>query len=168
MVEKIADRAASQGEARPDEISIEIAGRLLEISAERVRQLIKEGYIQKTRHGFTTTVSAVRGYIKFLKESASNKTTNASLSRAQDARAREIERRMAREERELISQEEALLAMSQVAAAVSKEFSGLGARITRDMQLRRQIEDEAHAAQARIADAVGKLQGALKSGSIAD
>lgn len=164
MAEKIADKIAGQGEARPDEITIDMAGRLLEISAERVRQLIKEGYIQKTRHGFTTTVSAVRGYIKFLKEVASNKTATASASRAQEARAKEIERRMAREDRELISQEEAMLAMSQVAAVVSKELSGFGARVTRDMDLRRKIEDEAHGAQARIADEVGKLQGALKSG----
>lgn len=168
MAEKIAEKSAGQVEARPDEITIEMAGRLLELSAERVRQLIKEGYIQKTRHGFTTTVSAVRGYIRFLKETASNKSASASLSRAQEARAKEIERRMAREEREIISQEEALLAMSQVAAAVSKELSGFGARVTRDMALRRQIEDEAYGTQTRIADAVGKLQGALKSGGIAD
>ncbi|MEY4952826.1 MAG: hypothetical protein RL299_1250 [Pseudomonadota bacterium] len=160
----MADKVAEPPKTRADEIPIEVAGRLLMISAERVRQLIKSGHIEKTRHGFTTIPSAVQGYIKFLKESASDRTTNAALSRAQDARAREVELRIKREERELIPLEEALLAMSMLCGLVSQQLTGLPARITRDMGLRRQIETETHAAQEAIATALDKLSGFVREG----
>ena len=149
---------------RSDEISMEVAGRLIMVSAERVRQLIKGGYIERSRPGYTTIPSVVQGYIKFLKEAASEKTQNASASRVQDARAKEIERRLAREERDLIPQEEASLAMSMLAGKVAQELAGMGARITRDMALRRQIEADVHGAQTRIAAALEKLSGFVAAG----
>lgn len=155
---------ASDPKARVDEITIEVAARLLMVSAERVRQLIKSGHIEKTRHGFTTIPSAVQGYIKFLKESASERTTNAALSRAQDARAREVELRIKREERELIPLDEAMLAMSLLCGLVSQQLNGLPVRVTRDMVLRRQIEIETHAAQEAIATALDKLSGFVREG----
>lgn len=151
-------------QARQGEITIEQAGRLLELSAERVRQLIKAGYIEKTRHNHTTLVSTVRGYIRFLKEAASEKTQNAAENRVRDARAREIELRLAKDTRELIQQEEAIHAMSRLATFVAHEFQGLPARITRDMSLRKQIEAELHGSQENIAAALGKLSGFVQNG----
>lgn len=160
----MAEKNAEPPKTRADEITIEVAGRLLMVTAERVRQLIKSGHIEKTRHGYTTIPSAVQGYIKFLKESASDRTTNAALTRAQEARAREVELRIKREERDLIAQDEALLAMSMLCGIVSQQLSGLPARITRDMELRRQIETETHAAQEAIATALDKLSGFVREG----
>lgn len=151
-------------DASGDLITLEVAGRLLMIGPERIRQLNKSGYIPLPKRGFTTIVGAVQGYIKFLKESASDRTTNAALTRAQDARAREVELRIKREERELIAQDEALLAMSMLCGIVSQQLSGLPARITRDMELRRQIETETHAAQEAIATALDKLSGFVRAG----
>lgn len=108
--------------------------------------------------------NVVAGYARFLKESASDRTTNAALTRAQDARAREVELRIKREERELIAQDEALLAMSMLCGIISQQLSGLPARITRDMELRRQIETETHAAQEAIATALDKLSGFVRAG----
>jgi len=153
-----------EGPAQTGEITTEQAGRLLELTAERVRQLIKSGHIEKTRHGHTTLVSAVRGYIRFLKEAASERTQNASENRVRDARAREIELRLARDTRDLIPQEEALLAMTMLTTFVAQQFQGLPARITRDMALRRTIEAELHGAQETIAAALGKLSGFVQDG----
>lgn len=160
----MAEKPASEKPARADEISTEVAGRLLMITAERVRQLMKSGHIEKTRHGFTTIPSAVQGYIRFLKESASDRTTNAALTRAQDARAREVELRIKREERDLIQLDEAMLAMSMLCGIVSQQLTGLPARITRDKDLRRTIETEVHAAQEAIATAFDKLSGFVREG----
>lgn len=160
MVEKMPEAKKT----RADEISFEVAGRLIMVGPERVRQLIKAGFIERTRPGYTTIPSAVQGYIKFLKEAASEKTANASVSRVQDARAKEIERRLAREERDLIQLDEATLALSMLAGAVAQELAGLGARITRDMALRQKIEAEVHGAQTRIAKALEKLSGFVASG----
>ena len=154
----------SEKKQRVDEISLEVAGRLLMISAERVRQLVKSGFIDRHRPGYTTIPSAVQGYIKFLKEAASEKTQNASASRVQDARAREVELRIAREQRDLIPQDEALLAMSLLCGKVSEEFAGLPARITRDVAVRKTVEAEIHGAQTRIATALEKLSGFARAG----
>jgi hypothetical protein len=147
-----------------DLITLEVAGRLLMISPERIRQLNKAGYIAIPKRGFTTIVSAVQGYVKFLKDSASEKTQNASENRVRDARAREIELRLARDTRDLIPQEEALLAMTMLTTFVAQQFQGLPARITRDMALRRTIEAELHGAQETIAAALGKLSGFVQDG----
>ncbi len=157
-------KMAGEPKARADEITIEVAGRLLMVTPERVRQLIKSGHIEKTRHGFTTIPSAVQGYIRFLKESASERTTNAAMTRAQEARAKEVELRIKREERELIQIDEAMLAMSMLCGIVSQQMTGLPARITRDKELRRQIETEVHAAQEAIAAALDKLSGFVREG----
>lgn len=151
-------------EQKQGEITIEQAGRLLDLTAERIRQLIKEGYIEKTRYGHTTLVSAVRGYIRFLKEKASDRTQNAAENRVRDARAREIEMRLAREERELIPQDEAQQAMMMLSTFVAQQFQGLPAQITRDMALRKQIEKNLDQAQENISAALGKLSGFVQDG----
>lgn len=149
---------------RADEISIELAARLLMIGAERVRQLIKAGFIARTKPGFTTIPSAVQGYIKFLKESAQENTQTASASKAQEARAREINMRVDREERNLISQEEAQLALSMACGMFVEEMGGLAARCTRDLATRRIIETEVHGAKTRLSKAFEKLSGFVRGG----
>lgn len=142
-----------------DLITIDVAARLLMISAERVRQLSKMGYIVIPKRGFTTIVSAVQGYIRFLKDEDRKNTKSAAASRAVDARAAEIELRIAEKRRELIPREEAEQALDLVVGEVNKQFTGLPARITRDVRLRREIE-------ARLNEAKGKIAEALASGLV--
>lgn len=149
---------------RADEITLEVAGRLLMVTAERVRQLIKAGYIERTRPGYTTIPSAVQGYIRFLKDEDRKNTKTAADSRVRDARAKEIELRVAREERELIPLDEATLAMDLLVGVVNKELDGAPARITRDMALRRVIEADLHGAKTRIADALAESKGYARTG----
>lgn len=159
-------RAPGMGSAekRADEITLEVAGRLLMISAERVRQLIKMGYIERTRRGYTTIPSAVQGYIRFLKESAAENTKSAAANRAQEARADEIEMRNAARRRELVSLDEALEAMSLLVGKVNAEMNGLPRRCTRDVDLQSKIEAEADGAKERIAAALRKLSGYARNG----
>ena len=144
----------TEASQKGDLITLEVAGRLLMIGPERVRQLIKAGYIERPKPGRTTIVSAVQGYIRFLKDREHDKTKTASASRAQEARAAEIELRIAERRRELIGQDEAALAMDFLVNKVREEMAGLAARVTRDLELRRTIEAEVHGAQTRIADAL--------------
>lgn len=137
-----------------DLITLDVAGRLLMIGPERVRQLIKAGYITRPKPGYTTVISAVQGYIRFLKEDARKDTKTAAQSRTSDARARKIELEIAREERDLIPKADAYLAMDIVVAEVNQQLSGLAARTTRDVPLRREIEAKVHDAKARIAEAL--------------
>lgn len=149
---------------RSDLIPVEVAAQLLELTPERIRQLKVAGYIEYPVRGKTTIVSAVRGYVRYLKEKANETTKTAAASRVTDARAAEIELRMAERKRELIPQDDALLAMDHLVGVVGKELRGLPAQITRDMVLRRQIEDKVHGAQERIAKALAQGKGIAQTG----
>jgi len=155
-------------------ITLEQAGRLLDgITAERVRQLMKEGWIPKERPGRVLMVAAVQGYIRYLKDVAKRTTKTAAESRVRDARAEEIEMRVAERRRELIPIDDATLALDLLVGRVKEEMGGIAARVTRDIDLRRKIEAEVNGAQARIAEALGASAelartGKDVSGAIAD
>ena len=76
-------------------IPIGQAARLLMISEERIRQLIKQGYVPKCeKRGYVQLVGAVQGYLKYLKEDERRSTRSAADSRVRDAWALEIELRI--------------------------------------------------------------------------
>lgn len=147
-----------------DLITLEVASRLLMIGPERIRQLSKAGYIPIPKRGFTTIVGAVQGYIRFLKEDARKETRSAAASRAVDARADEIQLKIAERKRELIPREDAILAMDLVVGEVNKVFTGLPARITRDLRLRREIEAKLNEGKGQIADALARGHGLAATG----
>lgn len=140
--------------AQGDLIPLEVAGRLLMITAERVRQLSRAGYITIQKRGHTTVVSAVQGYIRFLKDEDRKDTKSHAASEAVQARANEINLRIAERKRELIPQEDANLALDLLVGEVNRQLTGLPARITRDVRLRRDIEAKVNEAKARIAEAL--------------
>ena len=84
-------------------IPIGQAARLLMISDERIRQLQKQGFIPKAeKRGQVQLVGAVQGYLKYLKDDERRSSKTAADSRVRDARALEIELRIAERSRELI------------------------------------------------------------------
>ncbi len=147
-----------------DLITLEVASRLLMIGTERIRQLSKMGYIPIPKRGHTTIVGAVQGYIRFLKEDARKDTRTQADSRVRDARAKEIELRNAVRLRELIPVEDAQAALDLVVGRVREEISGLPARVTRDLVLRRKIEAEVNEAQGRIAESLGTSAAFIETG----
>lgn len=151
-------------ETQGDAISFDVAGRLLMIGPDRIRQLVKAGYIQKVKPGFTTIVSAVQGYIRFLKDEDRKNTQKGAAGKATEARTREIELRIAERKRDLIPQEDARAAIAQITATMRAEFTGLPARWTRDMAERRRLEQEVDASFERIADALESAKAALATG----
>jgi hypothetical protein len=152
------------GETESGLIPIEQAALLLMISAERVRQLVKAGSIPKPAKGRVPLVGAVQGYIRFLKDEDRRSTKTASASRVQDARAQEIELRTAERKRELIPIEEATAALDFVVAKVRGEMTGLPIRFTRDVPLRRKLEDELNGALRRATEALRKASDDVRSG----
>lgn len=147
-----------------DLITLDVAGRLLMIGPERIRQLNKAGYIPIPKRGLTTIVGAVQGYIRFLKDEERKQSQTGAAERARDARAREIEQKIAERDRRLIPTEEAELVMDLLVGAVAKELDGMAARITRDMAFRRLIEADVHGAKIRIADALQEGQSLARTG----
>ena len=146
-------------------IAIGQAARLLMISDERVRQLQKQGYIPRApKRGVVPLVGAVQGYLRYLKDEERQSSKSAAASRVTDARTREIELRIAERQRDLIPQEDASAVIGEMAAMLKAEFVGLPARVTRDLDLRRTLEQEVDASFARLAASAERARSALVTG----
>ncbi len=148
-------------------IPIGQAARLLLISDERIRQLQKQGYIPRApKRGVVPLVGAVQGYLRYLKDEERQSSKSAAASRVTDARTREIELRIAERQRDLIPQEDARAVIGEMAAMVKAEFVGLPARVTRDLDLRRTLEQEVDASFARLAASAERARSALATGGL--
>lgn len=123
-------------------ISTAQAAALLELTPERVRQLVKSGHIEKRAKDQVPLVSAVRGYIHFLKDEERRSSKSASASRVQDARAREIELKTAEREGSLMDVEEVRAVVAEWGGVIRTGLNSIPARLSRDMTFRRKIETE--------------------------
>jgi hypothetical protein len=135
-------------------ITLDQAGKLLEIGPERIKVLMRQGFIPREKPGRVSLVGAVRGYIRSVKESASKQTKSAADSRVRDARAQEIEMRNDERMRKLIPIEDATAVLDHLCGVVNEQLNSLPARITRDIPLRREIEAKVNGAKAEIAKAL--------------
>lgn len=144
-------------------LNLEQTCRLLMLTKQRVQQLVKAGYIPKPAKDTYPVVGAVQGYIKFLKDDERRTSKVQADSRVRDARAKEIELRIAERERDLIPIEDAKGEIAALVSDVRAEIVGLGARVTRDMELRRQIDTEVDGILGRLAERAEKTGVALET-----
>jgi hypothetical protein len=83
-------------------VSLANAAKELDLCSERIRQLIRDGLIDRGPRGKVSMISAYRGLVKFLRDDSRRTSKSASASRVQDARSREIELRTAEREGQLL------------------------------------------------------------------
>lgn len=143
------------------------AARLLMLSDERVRQLTKSGYVPSLAQGRYNLVAVVQGYIKYLKDDERRSSRSVADNRVRDARAAEIERRMAREDRDLIMLDEAMAAYDFATGLYLTSISGLPARMTRNASERRRLEAICDGERQRLADRFAEGASALRTGEAA-
>lgn len=155
---------ATAAKKTAETISIGEAAALLKVSDERVRQLVKMGYIKRVARGRFHLTDVVHGYIDFRNDDDRRSSKSATASRMHDAKAAKIELEIAEKKRELVPVEEAQAAIDIVIGKVNAEFSGLPARFTRDMTLRRKLEDEIDDSFNTIAAAVSASAEFLRQG----
>lgn len=141
---------------------------LLLLSPERVRQLAKEGHIEKAGRDRFHPTSAIQGYIRYLRDEARQSSKSAAASRIQDIRAEKMEHDLMVAKREHLPKEDLELAIDTIAAAVIGEVTSLGARVTRDPTLKAKIDQEADNALNRIADKIDRAASAAVSGGDVD
>lgn len=144
-------------------ITLDQASRLILVSGERIRQLVKEGYIPKPGKNQYPLVGVVQGYIRFLKDEERRTSKVAAESGLKAARQREIEMRIAEREHRLIDTSEALAVVDEIVGRYRAEFSGLAARITRDVELRKRIEAEVNGTLQRVSDLLASRAVALRT-----
>lgn len=144
------------------------AAALLGLGPERVRQLAKHGHIRKIGPDRYQRDEVVRGYLEFLRDEERRSSKTAAESRVRDARAAEIELRVAERRGALIAVDDAVAVLDVVVSAANSELLGLPARITRERQLRRKVEQECDGARQRLSDKLAAAGAALAPGGDLD
>ncbi|CUX31800.1 hypothetical protein [Agrobacterium genomosp. 13] len=145
-------------------ISLEAAGKLLGLSAERIRLLVKDGFIERPAPGRVTLGSVARGYARYWQEKASQQTKTSEDQRVKRARAEEIEQRIAERNRRLVPAEEAIAAIDHIVGACVETFNALPAMITRDIAERKRIETVVRNAQHGVARRLGEAADLVRKG----
>jgi phage terminase Nu1 subunit (DNA packaging protein) len=138
-------------------------GSHLDLSRQRVGQLADEGVFSRNANGLYDLDNCRLAYIRWIRDDQRRTTKSASTSRVQDARAREIELRMARDAHRLIETDEAIAVCDEIVGTYKAELAGLPARVTRDMGLRQTIETEIDDICRRVADRLEQRASDLRS-----
>ena len=139
-------------------------GRLIGLTGRRVTQMADEGKIPKPVNGKYNAPAVIRALLNGAKERrAPTPLEKAQAKRAEEIAA-EIADRRAAKRGELIAVDAAVAIFDELVAAVRSEIVGLPARVTRDMALRRKLEDEVDASLGRIARRCGDAANDARTG----
>lgn len=115
---------------------------LFALSPGRITQLVQAGYIPKLGTNQYPLVGAVQGLLRYLRSERPGRAKGAAASRLQEAKARQVELANAEREGQLIELDESHAVMDHVLGLLKTGFSGLPARLSRDLTERRRTEDE--------------------------
>ena len=88
-------------------ISLATASRLIGRSKQTVLNLVNAGFVERHGKGEYTALAVTRGYVAFLLDEQRRASKTAAASSLAEARAREIELRIAREDHTIILLDEA-------------------------------------------------------------
>ncbi|OWY18254.1 hypothetical protein B6V73_00085 [Thioclava sp. JM3] len=137
---------------------VEATGR----TARWVQHMAAKGYFERRRRGHYSTVSVLGGLSRFYDEQTKAKEVPSTRQRIDEAKAREVEIRIAQRQRELIPQVEALDAMGLVVEAATAELTKFHMKF-RD-PVRSLIRAEALASIERINAALRKAKASIETG----
>ena len=123
----------------------------LDLSNRRIQQLVKEGVLPRRSDGDFNLITCCVAYIRYLRDEGRRVTKSAAASRTQELRAQEIELRIARDKGILIEFAHIELVIADIMAALHSELIGVPAGCTRDLALRKIIEE-------KLNDAIGRCR----------
>ena len=123
----------------------------LDISQSRVAQFVKEGIFAPNAKSGRLPVDKSRiAYIRWLRDESRKSAASMSTRRVQDARAKEIELRIAREQNKLVEMDEVEAFLRDAVGSFRSELFGVPAACTRDLALRGVINQHLENAIDRI------------------
>jgi phage terminase Nu1 subunit (DNA packaging protein) len=131
--------AMDQTKDARERASLSEVSRHLLLSREMIRRLVAERVIERRADGSFDLDQARHAYIRHLRDRRSEK--GAAEAALQRAKAREIELRTAERAHELIEIDEAIGALDSILGAVISELAGLPGAATRDLGMRRHLDD---------------------------
>lgn len=154
----------SEGVDAEGNCSLEFFAAIYKLNVERIRQLIKEGWLPRGPRGRLNFIDGIRGMDRYRQDQLARANSKQGDTKIKDARAREIEMRIAQREGTLIEFGEALAVCQTLFGALKSELDGLPASVTRERETRHRIEDRVNGALARV---VKRLEGWRESGRLA-
>jgi phage terminase Nu1 subunit (DNA packaging protein) len=134
------------------EIGIQEVGELLRLSERRVQQLVNEGWITKSGRGRYCVSDVVHGHIDYLEDQKKNARQTATDDELRAERARKLRLENDRTEGILIESDAAMNVIDEICATYRIGLGALPARVTRDLAMRRKIEDEIDRILVTVAD----------------
>ncbi|WP_246008448.1 hypothetical protein [Afifella aestuarii] len=137
---------------------------LLGLTPRRLQQLAGEGWITKSGRGRYPLTASVKGYLKFLEESARRSTDKDGERRLREIRIEREELALAKEKRAVIPTEEAIAATDDVLGMLKADLDGIPARLTRDLEERAKVKTEIDGVLARAAERLTKAARHLRTG----
>ena len=140
-------------------LSTQAVAKLLMLNAERVRQLVKEGYIERVGRNKFALISAVQGYVRFLKEAERRASKSAAATRMLDIKTQKAALELKVAQKEFLPREDLLAATDFISASVKNELLGLPSRMTREPDERAALDSEVRNALNRISE---KIEGAVR------
>lgn len=153
-------RAVSEVSPNDVSLGVQAAAAFVMLKPRRIQELVVEGFIAAPVKGRYRLADVVQGYVRSLREERKDASRVAGENRVRDARAREIEQRIALREAErsgtFMRVEEHFAIMEELVGMVRSEFGGLPGRLTRDPAKKREAEDEVDATFHRVADLCAK------------
>jgi hypothetical protein len=154
--------------ARPiDAVEIAVAARLIGLSGERVRQLIRGGYATSAGRGHVRLPSLLAGYVRFLKEQAGHPESEGA-ARGHDAKAELIAAATTRRRDELLPRAEAEAALDAIRDVATRHLRSLTKRRSAARGLPAavvgKIGQETEVALIQISDAHAAAVKALRTG----
>ena len=138
----------------------------LDLTPARISQLTSEGEIPRNDDGCYPIDRARVAYVRFLKKAASVRGKKAEGAEDLDAaKLRKMDLEHAVAIGALIPIEDAVAVITEAFTSVRNDLSNVGSRVTRDMELRRQVDaeiarviDTARHNLEALADALGKTE----------
>lgn len=136
----------------------------LDVSQPRVAQFVGEGVFKPLPNRKLDLDACRVAYIRWLRDETRKSTLSAAGARVQDARARAIELRTAREEARLVPLEDVQAIVADILGTYRYELTGLAASATRDLSVRAAIQQHLDDAIDRCRIKFEKAERAMVAG----
>jgi phage terminase Nu1 subunit (DNA packaging protein) len=147
-------------------VSARTLGAILKITKQRVNQLASKGVLQRSDDKLFDLAGALEGYCRYQVEVATDRARlgSNSIDLLKDAKAEEIERKLALQLRNLISLSEATGTFDLVTHSFLTNLSELPAMIANDPRERQRIAVIIDSLRSRLSTDFGRLRSRLQWG----
>jgi len=147
-------------------VDLKTAAKLGMCTPRWVQQLVANGYVSKGERGRYRIIDVVHGRLRQILDDERRSSQSASASRVQDARAAEIELRVEAKKRAhlLDAEARAIEVIDEIVGTLKPDVLSIPPRVTKDLVLRRKLDDEIEgafdAAADRVKQSLARLQAA--------